>query len=115
MIRVKRGTNVKARHNKVLDQARGFRGRGSTSYKIALQRVSKALSYEYRDRRRNRRELLKLWIERINSSVRLYSSNYSSLMHNLKQSNILINKKMLYTLALNEPLTFESIVKAPII
>lgn len=112
MTRVKRGVNVRARHKKVLEQSKGFIGRASSSYRVAVQRLSKALTYEYRDRRRNRRELKSLWIERINSSVRLYGLNYSQFINCLKDSQILVNRKMLYTLALSEPLTFEAIVKS---
>jgi len=70
MARVKRGTTTHARHKKVLSLARGFRGRNSTNYRIALEKVEKALQYAYRDRRNRKRQFRRLWIQRINAAAR---------------------------------------------
>src|SRR5215475_12102060 len=70
MARVKRGVTTHARHKKVLDLAKGYRGRNSKAYRIALEKVEKALRYAYRDRRNKKRDFRGLWIERINARAR---------------------------------------------
>lgn len=110
MTRIKRGTTVRKRHKKVLSQASGYFGRGSTSFKVAVQRLDKAMQYQYRDRKRKKRELLNLWIQRINNSSRLFGLSYSKLIELCKTNNILLNKKILSNLSLYEPLTFGSLL-----
>jgi large subunit ribosomal protein L20 len=70
MARVKRGTTSHARHKKVLKLAKGYRGRSKNCYRIALERVEKALQYAYRDRRVRKRQFRGLWIQRINAGAR---------------------------------------------
>lgn len=111
MVRVKRGTSVKRKHNKLKSLTKGFRGRGSTTYKAGLQRWQKSMIYQYSDRKRFRREVSSLWIERINSSCRLYNVSYSKMMSNLSGNNIWINNKMLFNLSLYEPLAFRALAK----
>ena len=78
MPRVKRGTVARARHKKVLKQAKGFRGRRKNVYRVAKQAVMKAGQYAYRDRRQKKREFRALWIARINAAVRELGMTYSS-------------------------------------
>ncbi len=86
MARVKRGVTTHARHKKVLDQSKGFVGRSSTNYRIALERLEKSLRYAYRDRRDKKREFRALWIQRINAAVREHGLTYSQFIFGLKQA-----------------------------
>ncbi len=112
MARVKRGNVARKRRNKILNLAKGFRGGNKNLFRTANQRVMKALCNAYRDRRRRKRDFRRLWIARINASARINGSSYSRLLNNLKSSNILLNRKMLAQLALNEPECFEKIVSS---
>ena len=85
MARVKRGVQAKARHKKVLKQAKGFRGARSRTYKVAKQAVMKAGQYAYRDRRAKKREFRALWIIRINAAARACGLTYSTLINGLKK------------------------------
>lgn len=114
MVRVKRGPSVKKRHQKVVQQASGYVGRASNVYKIALERVMKSMQYQYRDRKRRKREFNALWIKRINSSCRILGTNYSMFSRHLKNNNILLNNKILSQLAVYEPLSFESVLRSSI-
>ena len=111
MARVKRGTTSHARHKKVLKLAKGYRGRNSTNYRIALEKVEKALQYAYRDRKARKREFRALWIQRINAGARTHGITYSKLMAGLKQAGIEIDRKVLSDLAISEPESFTSVVK----
>lgn len=111
MVRVKRGTTTKERHKKVLSRAKGYYGRSSTSFKVAIERVEKGLQYEYRDRRRKKSDFQSLWVQRINSVCRQLGTSYSVFMHQLKQNQITLNKKMLSLLSTQEPMTFVSLNK----
>ena len=110
MPRVKRGTVARARHKKVLKQAKGFRGRRKSVYRVAKQAVMKAGQYAYRDRRQKKRQFRALWIARINAAVRELGMTYSSFMSGLKRANIDIDRKVLADLAVNDPAAFGSIV-----
>ena len=112
MARVKRGNVARKRRNKILNLAKGFRGGNKNLFRTANQRVMKALCNAYRDRRRRKRDFRRLWIARINASARINGTSYSRLLSNLKSSNILLNRKMLAQLALNEPECFEKIVSS---
>ena len=117
MPRVKRGTVVRARHKKVLKQAKGFRGRRKNVYRIAKQAVMKAGQYAYRDRRQRKRQFRALWIARINAAVRELGMNYSSFMAGLKRAQIEIDRKVLADLAVMDKPAFDKIaaqVKASI-
>src|SRR5271163_3930794 len=111
MARVKRGTTTHARHKKVLDLAKGYRGRNSTAYRIALEKVEKALRYAYRDRRNRKRDFRGLWIQRINAAVREHDMIYSQFMGALKKAGIEIDRKVLSDLAVRNPEEFAHIVK----
>jgi large subunit ribosomal protein L20 len=111
MARVKRGVTTHARHKKVLDQSKGFVGRSSTNYRIALERLEKSLQYAYRDRRNKKREFRALWIQRINAAVREQGLTYSQFIFGLKQANIELDRKVLAAIAFDDAETFTGIVK----
>src|ERR1700744_1434830 len=111
MARVKRGTTTHARHKKVLDRSKGFVGRSSTNYRIALERLEKSLQYAYRDRRNKKREFRALWIQRINAAVREQGMTYSQFIFGLKQANIELDRKVLAAIAFDDAETFAGIVK----
>jgi len=111
MARVKRGTTTHARHKKVLEQSKGFVGRSSTNYRIALQRLEKSLQYAYRDRRVKKREFRGLWIQRINAAVREHGLTYSRFIAGLKASGIEMDRKVLAAIAYDDPASFGEIVK----
>ena len=109
MPRVKRGTVARARHKKVLKQAKGFRGRRKSVYRVAKQAVMKAGQYAYRDRRQKKRVIRALWIARINAAVRELGMTYSSFMSGLKRANIDIDRKVLADLAVADKPAFAKI------
>ncbi len=109
MPRVKRGTVARARHKKVLKQAKGFRGRRKNVYRVAKQAVMKAGQYAYRDRRQKKRVFRALWIARINAAVRELGMSYSAFMAGLKRANIDIDRKVLADLAVADKAAFAKI------
>ncbi len=110
MSRVKRGVTTHARHKKILKMAKGFRGRSSTCFRPAFERVEKALKYSFRDRRVRKREFRALWIQRINAGVRLHGLTYSRFINGLLKAGIQIDRKVLSDLAIREPEAFKAIV-----
>jgi len=110
MARVKRGTTTHARHKKVLEQSKGFVGRSSTNYRIALERLEKSLQYAYRDRRVKKREFRGLWIQRINAAVRAHGLTYSRFIDGLNKAGIEIDRKVLAAIAYDDAASFEAIV-----
>ena len=111
MARVKRGVTAHARHKKVLDLAKGYRGRGSKAYRIALEKVEKGLRYAYRDRRNKKREFRALWIQRINAGARQNGLTYSQFMDGLKKAGIDVDRKVLSDIAAQEPDSFRLLVE----
>ena len=111
MARVKRGVTTHARHKKVLEQSKGFVGRSSTSYRIALERLEKSLQYAYRDRRVKKRDFRALWIQRINAAVREHGLTYSRFIDGLKRAGIEMDRKVLAAVAYDDPASFGEIVK----
>jgi len=109
MPRVKRGVTARARHKKVLKQAKGFRGRRGNVYRVAKQAVMKAGQYAYRDRRQKKRQFRSLWIARINAAVREHGLSYSVFMSGLKRANIEIDRKVLADLAVSDKAAFGQI------
>lgn len=109
MPRVKRGVTARARHKKVLAQAKGFRGRRKNVYRIATQAVTKAGQYAYRDRRNRKREFRALWIVRINAAARECGLSYSRLMDGLKKAAIEIDRKVLADLAVHDKTAFAAL------
>ena len=111
MARVKRGVTTHARHKKILRLAKGYRGRSSTAYSIAIERVEKALQYAYRDRRNRKRDFRGLWIQRINAGAREHGLTYSQFMHGIKLAGLDLDRKVLSDLAIREPAAFEAIAE----
>ncbi|MGL5784125.1 MAG: 50S ribosomal protein L20 [Alphaproteobacteria bacterium] len=111
MARVKRGTTTRARHKKVIEMASGYRGRSKNCYRIALQRVEKALQYAYRDRRNRKRDFRGLWIQRINAAARLHGLTYAKFIHGLHTAQIALDRKVLADLAVNSPESFACVVE----
>src|ERR1700677_3853891 len=110
MARVKRGVITHARHKKILDLAKGYRGRGSKVYRVAIEKVEKALRYAYRDRRAKKRDFRGLWIQRINAGVRQHGLTYSKFINGLKLAGIDLDRKVMSDLAITEPAAFKSLV-----
>ena len=110
MARVKRGVTSHARHKKIVDMGSGYFGRSSTNYRIALERVEKALQYAYRDRRNKKRDFRALWIQRINAAVRAEGLTYGQFIHALKLANIDLDRKVLADIAMHEGEAFSAII-----
>ncbi len=112
MARVKRGVVAKARHKKVLDQAKGYYGARSKIYRVAKQAVIKAGQYAYRDRRQRKRQFRALWIIRINAAARLQGLSYSRLIHGLNRAEIEVDRKILADIAVHDQAAFAVIAEA---
>src|SRR6516165_11348104 len=110
MARVKRGVTSHARHKKVLKLSEGYRGRNATNYRVAIEKVEKALRYAYRDRRNRKRDFRALWIQRINAGVREHGLTYSQFMHGVKLAGLDLDRKVLSDVAIREPEAFAAIV-----
>ena len=110
MPRVKRGVTAHARHKKVLNQAKGYRGRRNSVFRIAKEAVMKAGQYQYRDRRQKKRDFRRLWIARINAAVREHGMTYSTFINGLTRANIDIDRKVLADLAVFDKAAFSQIV-----
>ena len=111
MARVKRGVTTHARHKKILKLAKGYRGRSSTCFRSAIQRVEKALQYAYRDRRNKKRDFRALWIQRINAAVREHGLTYSRFINGLLKANIEIDRKVMSNMAIIQPDAFKVLVE----
>ena len=109
MPRVKRGVTARARHKKILVQAKGYRGRRKNVYRIAKQAVMKAGQYQYRDRRQRKRQFRSLWIARINAAARELGMKYSTFMNGLKKANIEVDRKVLADLAVFDQPAFAAL------
>ena len=110
MARVKSGAITKARHKKILKQAKGFFGSRHRLYKTAKESVMHQGQYAFRDRRQNKRNFRKLWITRINAAVREYDLSYSKFMNGLNKAGIIINRKMLSEMAIEDKAEFKKLV-----
>jgi large subunit ribosomal protein L20 len=115
MTRVKRGYVARKKRKKVLEFNKGFRAAHSTLFRTAKQHRVKALNYASRDRARRKRDFRRLWINRINAAGRKQGYSYSKLIHIFKESNILLNRKILSQLAIFDSKTFESLIKQVIV
>ncbi|MDP3537896.1 MAG: 50S ribosomal protein L20 [Azonexus sp.] len=109
MPRVKRGVTARARHKKILVQAKGYRGRRKNVYRVAKQAVMKAGQYQYRDRRQRKRQFRALWIARINAAARELGMKYSTFMNGLKKANIEVDRKVLADLAVFDQPAFAAL------
>ena len=111
MSRVKRGVRTRARHRKVLKQAKGYFGHKSKMFHVAIQAVLKSGNYAYRDRRQTKRDFRKLWITRINAAARLNGMSYSRFMDGLKKSGVELDRKVLSDIAITDPQGFTALVE----
>ena len=113
MSRIKRGTTTRQKHKRILDQAKGYRGRRKNTIRIARQAVEKAGQYAYRDRKVKKRNFRALWIQRINAAVRLADPDltYSRFINLLSKAGIEVDRKVLADLAVHEPEAFGVIVE----
>ena len=103
MPRVKRGVTARARHKKIINLAKGYRGRRSKVFRIAKQAVMRAGQYAYRDRRNKKRVFRALWITRINAGLRPLGMSYSKFMGGLKKADITLDRKALADIAIFAP------------
>lgn len=110
MSRVKRGTVQKARHKKVLEQAKGYYGRRKNVFRVATQAVDKAQQYAYRDRKVRKRNFRALWIQRINAGAREHGMKYNQVIDGLNKAGIEVDRKVLSDLAIREPEAFKALL-----
>jgi large subunit ribosomal protein L20 len=110
MARVKRGVTTHARHKKIIELAKGYQRRNNNCFRIAIEKVEKALRYAYRDRRAKKRNFRALWIQRINAGVRQHGMVYSRFMDGLNKAGIALDRKVLADLAVREPEAFAALV-----
>ena len=110
MPRVKRGVTARARHKKVIDAAKGYRGRRKNVFRIAKQAVMRAGQYAYRDRRNKKRVFRALWIARINAAVREHDMTYSVFMNGMKKASIELDRKVLSDMAVFDKDAFAALV-----
>jgi large subunit ribosomal protein L20 len=108
-MRVKRGTKCRKRHRKTLERASGFVGRSGNTFKQAVQRTEKAMTYEFRDRKVKKREFRALWITRINAAARENGLSYSKLIQGLKAAKVEVDRKVLADLGAYFPAAFKSV------
>ncbi len=106
MPRVKRGVTARARHKKVIAQAKGYRGRRKNVFRVAVQAVTRAGQYAYRDRRQRKRQFRALWIARINAAARESGLSYSRFMDGLKKAAIELDRKVLADIAVHDKKAF---------
>ncbi|MDT3708381.1 MAG: 50S ribosomal protein L20 [Thiobacillus sp.] len=110
MPRVKRGVTARASHKKILDAAKGYRGRRKNVFRVANEAVMKAGQYQYRDRRQRKRQFRALWIARINAAARQHGLTYSVFMNGLSRAEIGIDRKVLSDIAIFDKDAFAKIV-----
>lgn len=111
MARVKRGVTARRRHNKILRQARGFRGTRSRLFKRANEAVMRSLQYQYRDRRTRKRDMRRLWIVRINAGARQNGLPYGRFIEGLTKAGVEVDRKMLADLAVRDEVAFARLVE----
>ena len=111
MPRIKRGVQARARHKKVLKEARGYYGARSRVYRVAKQAVTKAGQYAYRDRRQKKRQFRSLWIVRINAEARVNGISYSNMINGLTKAGVEVDRKVLADLAVHDKVAFAAIAE----
>ena len=111
MARVKRGTTARAKHKKVIAKAKGYSGRRKNVYRVAVQAVTKAGQYAYRDRRQRKRQFRSLWITRINAQSRANGLSYSRLIDGLKKADVSLDRRVLADIAVHDKPAFAAIVE----
>lgn len=111
MPRVKRGVTARARHKKVIKQAKGYRGRRKNVFRVAKQAVIKAGQYAYRDRRQRKRQFRALWIARINAAARECGLSYSRFIDGLNKAGITLDRKVLADIAVFDKAAFAALAE----
>lgn len=111
MPRVKRGVKARARHKKILKEAKGYYSSRSRVFRVARQAVIKSQQYAYRDRKQRKRQFRQLWIQRINAGAREHGLSYSRLMHGLRRASIDLNRKVLSDMAVYDKPAFNQLVE----
>ncbi len=111
MARVKRGVQARAKHKKVIAKAKGYSGRRKNVYRVAVQAVTKAGQYAYRDRRQRKRQFRALWIARINAAARECGMSYSRMINGLKVAEIEIDRKVLADMAVHDKQAFAQLAE----
>ncbi|MDZ7841316.1 MAG: 50S ribosomal protein L20 [Gammaproteobacteria bacterium] len=111
MPRVKRGVTAHARHKKVIDKAKGYRGRRKNVFRVANQAVNRAEQYAYRDRRQRKRQFRALWIARINAAARTNGLSYSRMMDGLRKAEVDLDRKVLADIAVHDKDTFTQLAE----
>ena len=110
MPRIKRGVTTRQKHKRLLDQAKGYRGRRKNTIRVARQAVEKAGQYAYRDRKAKKRNFRSLWIQRINAATRQHGMTYGRFIDGLNKAGIEVDRKVLSDLAINQPDAFKALV-----
>ena len=111
MPRIKRGVTTRTKHKRLLDQAKGYRGRRKNTFRIANQAVEKAGQYAYIGRKLKKRQFRALWIQRINAAARLHGLTYGRFMDGIKKAGIDLDRKVLADMAANEPEAFKALAE----
>ena len=111
MARVKRAVNAKKKRRTVLNRAKGYYGQASRSYKYAKEQVQHSLQYQYRDRRNKKRDIRRLWIQRINAAARMNDMSYSTFMHGLKLAGVDLDRKVLSQIAYEDEAAFAALAE----
>ncbi len=111
MSRVKRGLTAHARHKKILNMAKGYRGRNKNVFRVAVEKVEKGLQYAYRDRKVKKRTFRSLWIQRINAATRIHDLTYSRFISGLNKAGVELDRKVLADIALKQPEAFAKLVE----
>ena len=111
MPRVKRSVHARKKRRTVLNRAKGYYGAKSRSYRAAKEQVQHSLQYMYRDRRNKKREIRRLWITRINAAARINGLSYSVFMNGLKKAGVVLDRKVLADMAVNDPNAFAALVE----
>ena len=111
MPRVKRGVTARAKHKKVISQAKGYRGRNKNVFRVAKQAVTRAGQYEYRDRRQRKRQFRRLWITRISAAAKLNAMNYSTFINGLSKAGLELDRKVLADIAVHDAAAFSQLAE----
>lgn len=111
MARIKGGLNAKKKHNRVLKLAKGYRGARSKQYRVAKQSVMRALASAYAGRKQKKRQFRQLWIARINAAARMNGLSYSKFMYGLKQSGVVLDRKVLADMAVTDAAGFSKLAE----
>jgi large subunit ribosomal protein L20 len=111
MSRIKRGVTTRAKHKRILEQAKGFRGRRKNTIRAAKPAVDRAMQWAYKDRKKKKRNFRALWIQRINAAAREHGLTYGRFIDGLGKAGIEVDRKVLAELAMSEPASFKALVE----